>query len=58
MGNMRIMMLRMRMIVKNVKENWECPNCKAIHSSPKEDSWLCWNCCKKIPTDTPKMRYY
>lgn len=55
---MRIMMLRMRMIVKNVKENWECPNCKAIHSSPKEDNWLCWKCCKKIPTDTPKMRYY
>ena len=24
----------------------------------QEDSWVCWNCCKKIPTDTQKMRYY
>ena len=37
---------------------WECPNCKAIHPAPEGDSWLCWNCCKKIPTDTQKMRYY
>ena len=22
------------------------------------DSWVCWNCCKKIPTDIQKMRYY
>ena len=37
---------------------WECPNCRAIHPAPEGDSWLCWNCCKKIPTDTQKMRYY
>lgn len=29
-----------------------------IHPAPEEDSWVCWNCCKKIPTDTQKMRYY
>ena len=31
---------------------WECPNCKAIHTSPKEDNWLCWNCWKKISTES------
>ena len=37
---------------------WECPNCRAIHPAPEGDSWLCWNCCKKIPTDTQKISYY
>ena len=37
---------------------WECPGCRAIHPAPEGDSWLCWNCCKKIPTDTPKINYY
>ena len=31
---------------------------REIHPAPEGDSWLCWNCCKKIPTDTQKMRYY
>ena len=37
---------------------WECPNCKAIHPTPEGDSWVCWNCCKKIPKDTPKISYF
>ena len=37
---------------------WECPNCKAIHSSPKEDNWLCWKCARSIPKDTLETSYY
>ena len=37
---------------------WECSNCKAIHPTPEGDSWVCWNCCKKIPKDTPKISYF
>ena len=42
---------------RSLNSFYECPNCKAIHFA-QEDSWVCWNCCKKIPTDTQKMRYY
>ena len=37
---------------------WECPSCKAIHIAPEGDNWKCWNCCKKIPADTPKISYF
>lgn len=37
---------------------WECPSCKAVHIAPEGDSWKCWNCCKKIPVDTPKISYF
>ena len=42
---------------RSLNSFYECPNCKAIHFA-QEDSWVCWNCCKKIPTDIQKMRYY
>lgn len=37
---------------------WECPKCKAIHPAPEGDSWVCWNCCSKIPSDIPKTSYF
>ena len=37
---------------------WECPSCGAIHIAPEGDNWNCWNCCKKIPVDTPKISYF
>ena len=37
---------------------WECPSCGAIHIAPEGDNWNCWNCCKKIPIDTPKKSYF
>ena len=53
-----MIMMTMRMIInKSVIKNKECPSCGAIHFA-QEDSLVCWNCCKKIPTDTQKMRYY
>ena len=42
---------------RSLNSFYECPNCKVIHFA-QEDSWVCWNCCKKIPTDIQKMRYY
>lgn len=52
--------LDMRDLISTRAQNsfWECPNCKAIHPAPEGDSWVCWNCCKKIPIDTPKINYY
>lgn len=51
--------LRMQDLIstRSLNSFYECPNCKAIHFA-QEDSWVCWNCCKKIPTDTPKINYY
>ena len=31
---------------------------RAIHSSPKEDNWLCWKCARSIPKDTLETSYY
>lgn len=54
-----MIMMTMRMIInKSVIKNKECPNCKAIHSSPKVDNWLCWKCARSIPKDTLETSYY